>query len=444
MPLLAVLLAACASPERSAAGPEVLSRVVLIDDAREEPKRPDLSTSPRMGLLLTLALERNPRIRAARERAEAAAEAPLVEGWLPNPEVVVGWYDESVQTRVGPQEWSLGIQQRLPFPTKLRTRSRIGAAEARRAAVAYERTVRDVLTEVVETTWEIVYLDEARTISAEIAALLSRYVAATTKGDALLSEHFRASTQQAQLENDLVVLAELRAVEAARLRSLLALPPGAPVGTPVGVALPEVEAGFERLLAVAIERNQELVEAGIAEEAASLRTSLAEQSRLPDLTIGATRIFTERLDGSIGDPDGNGRDPVILRAGASIPLWFHRDAAAIRRAKRLERAAEEERIETAQRVRERLARAWYAVGNAERLHRLYRDVLVPRAAVAARTAEDLLAAGKGSTAGLLETIAVLHNFRLAEARARSDHGRAIAALEAVLGRPLAPSAREEE
>ena len=88
-------------------------------------------------------------------------------------------------------------------------------------------------------------------------------------------------------------------------------------------------------------------------------------------------------------------------------------------------------------MRHRLARSWYRVGNTQRLVRLYADVLVPRAAAAAETAEALHAAGKGTLAGTVETIAVLHNFRLAAARARADHGQAVADLEALLGRPFA-------
>ena len=67
---------------------------------------------------------------------------------------------------------------------------------------------------------------------------------------------------------------------------------------------------------------------------------------------------------------------------------------------------------------------------------------MPRAGLAARTAEDLHASGTGSLSGTLETVAVLHNFRLAAARARADHAQALAALEAVLGQPLARSGRE--
>ena len=399
----------------------------------------DLSAGPSLALLLRTALERSPRILAARERAAAAAEGPVAESWLPNPQLMMGWYRTPVETRVGPQVRSLSVSQAIPFPTKLRTKARIEDAEARRMAVVYERTTRDVLVDVVRTAFEIAYIDEAAAITGEIAPLLERYVAAAAGGEtgSLLPELFRAETQRAQLDNDRVILAELREAEVQHLRTLLDLPPLAPVGTPRTGGIPSVAATFAELVAIAETHSQELREAGLALEAASSRTSLAEQAHVPDFMVGATRVYTDELDPSLGmNPDGNGDDPVILTVGVSIPLWAHRDAAAARRARALERAASLDRAGAVQSVRDRLARAWFGVGNAGRLERLYDEVLVPRARIAARTAEDLVASGKGTLAGSLETIAVLHNFRLAAARARADHGRAVAELEGVLGRPF--------
>jgi outer membrane protein TolC len=365
----------------------------------------DLS-APTLAQLLHSALQRSPAIQAARERALARAEGAAAAGWLPDPQVTFGWYETAVETRVGPQEWSIGLQQRVPFPTKLVKQREIADAEARRAQVAYERTVRDVLVDVVRTAHEIAYVDQATQITEDVAALLERYVAATAGDDSVLaSELFRAETQHAQLLNDRVILAELRAAETQHLLAVLDLPPDTALGSPRIGPVPAIDADFVQLLELASRHSQELREAGLALDAATLRSSLAEQRRVPDFSVGVKRIATDPLNPVLGlNPAGNGDDPVI--------------------------------VETLQRTRSQLARTWFRVGNAERLTRLYADTLIPRAVIAARTAEDLLAAGKGSIAGALETIAVLHNFRLAEARARADHGRAVADLERVIGRPF--------
>jgi len=399
------------------------------------------AAAPRLPALLQAALDRNPAIRAARARALAAREGPAVEGALPNPQLMLGWYETSVQTRVGPQEWSVGVQQAIPFPTKLDTKADIEESEARRMRVVYERVARDVLVEVVKVSHEIAYIDEAARVSGEIGALLERYTTAAAAQDTSspVSELFRAETQRAQLENDKVILAELRVVEAQRLRSLLDLPPDTPIGTPVLGPAPAIRTSIPQLLAVAERHNQELREAGIAMETALLRSSLAEQSRVPDMSIGLMSIRTDRLPAELGmNPEGNGDDPLVLQFGVTLPIWLQKDAATIRRARELERAAALDRADAIQRTRDGVTRAWFQVGNAQRLAQLYAEILVPRAATAARTAEDLLASGKGNLGGLLETIAVYHNFRLAAARARADHGRAIADLERAIGQPLDP------
>lgn len=434
-------LVGCAGGATSApdAPPSPLMERAERDALSDESVPVELGTDPALVDLLRIALERSPVIAAARERAAAATEGAAIEGWLPNPQVMFGWYETSAQTRVGPQEWSLGVRQAIPFPTKLSTKADIADSEARRMRIVYERAARDVLVEVVQVAHEIVYIDEAVSVTGEIEALLQRYATAAAAGQtsSLVSELFRADTQRAQLENDRVILTELRAVEAQRLRGLLDLPASTRIGTPRTGSPPEVRSSVPELLAIAERHAQELREAGIAVETARLRSSLAEQRRLPDLTLGVTSIRTDRLPSDLGmDPDGNGDDPLILQLGLSVPLWVQRDAAAIRQARSLERAAALDRVDVIQRTRDRVARAWFEVGNASRLDRLYSEVLVPRAALAARTAEDLLASGKGSIAGVLETIAVYHNFRLASARAVADHGRAVAALERAIGRPF--------
>jgi len=434
----ALLTAGCRSPREEWPSEASWSTVSRSAEAHadEDPPAPDLGGEVELVDLLKLALERNPRIGAARERVVAASEVRRIEGGLPDPQLLLGWYATPVQTRVGPQEWSLGIRQSIPFPTKLRDRARLGDALADREEVAYERTVRDVLVDVVATVHEIAYLDAATAISADIVPLLERYVAAASGADSPLPELFRAETQRAQLENDRVLLAELRAVEAQRLRALLELDAAAPIGRIRTESTPPVQASFDELLDIARAHNQELREAGIAVTAAELRTSLARQRRIPDFDLGYTHIFTGELSSAIGNPAGNGDDAQIVHLGVTLPIWAQRTGAEIRRARALERVARHEERDAELQLRPRLARAWFQVGNARRLVELYDNVLVPRARTAVRTAEDLERAGKRSLSGTLETIATLHNFRLAAARARADYGQAVAALEAVLGRPL--------
>ncbi len=442
--ILALLVSACASSQSDTVqlAPWPTARAVEgYAPPPNEPELPDLAGDTGLSDVLGLALARNPRIQSARERLLASKEIGSIESALPDPQVLLGWYATPVETRVGPQEWSLGIRQSIPFPSKLSDKSKLGDTLASRERVVFERAVRDVLVEVVHSAHELAYIDRAVEITGDIAPLLERYSAAAAGLDTPLPELFRAETQRAQLDNDRVLLMELRAVEEERLRALLDLPPETPMGRVHVGDVPRVQAGFADLLAIARKHNQELREAGFSVEAATIRTSLARKSRLPDLSIGYTHIFTGSLDSAIGNPVGNGDDAQIVHFGFTLPLWANRNSAEIRRAKALERMAVQDRRSAALRLRPRLARAWFEVGNARRLIDLYRGVLIARAEKAVRSAEDLQRAGKGTLAGTIETVAVLHNFRLAAARAEADYGQAVATLEAILGKPLEGGAR---
>lgn len=439
--LCAVLLSACGASAGGERPVPTMDADVVRSNAAEVGPPADAFDGDVVPVadLLRVALDRSPRIAAARARADAAAARADAAGWLPDPKLTLGWYATEVETRVGPQDWAVGVQQAIPFPTKLALRRDAAAVRARRAGMAYQRVVRDVLVEVVKTAHDLEYVDRALAITDDLAAVLDRYVAQAAAPDAspLAAELFRAETQRAQLENDRVLLLELRTVRRRHLASLLALPTAALPDLVHAGQLPRVQADFDALVELAGRHNHELAEAGLALDEARVQARLAEQTRLPDLSLGVTRIDTDRLDGSLGlDPGDNGKDPVVVQLGATLPLWVGRDAATIRAGRADERAAALERADQAERVRDRLARAWFDLRNAERLEELYRETLLPRAEVAARTAEDLLEAGKGTFGGLLETVAVLHDFRLAAARARADRGRALAELERVLGRPF--------
>ena len=438
---LAIGLAGCKATQPKSAAfswPDPSRPASAKRAATTSPRLPTVSEQPEFSELLALALSRNPRIHAAREKVLATAQTSAIDGALPDPKLLLGWYSTPVETRVGPQEFSLSVQQSIPFPSKLSAKSALGDKLAQRDHIAYERAVRDVLVEVVQTAHELIYIDAAIEVSGKIAPLLERYVASAAQGDSStpVSELFRAETQRAQLDNDRVILIELRTVEEERMRSLLDLPAETKIGTPRPSEIPVVRASFEQLLVIARAHNQEIKEAGLTVEAAALRTSLARKTRLPDFTVGYTHIFTGDLSSSIGNPAGNGTDAQIVHFGFTLPLWAKKNSAEVRRAQALERMALQGKRDVSLRLRSQLARAWFQVGNAKRQVDLYTKLLIPRAEKAIRTAEDLYAAGKGSLAGTIETVAVLHNFRLAAARARADYGQALAALESILGKPL--------
>ncbi|HSR67548.1 MAG TPA: TolC family protein [Acidobacteriota bacterium] len=389
------------------------------------------------------AAQESPSVKAARHRWQAARQGKTIALSLPDPRLSYTDFLRSVETRTGPQRYSLALSQSLPFPSKLITSGRMAEREEQIAYLSYQAAMRDAVARAKELYFELYYIDRAQQVSQAVLEIYTRYAQLALGGEegqaVHLADRFRAETQAAQLGYDLMLLQEMRRSEADRLRAVLALGadralgptqqvrPPLPLGTPVS-QLQDVAAAY----------NQELKAAGLEVERARLASSLARQSYIPDLTFSANYINVgPALNPSTPDA---GRDPFGLGVGISIPLWFWKNRAHTRRAKEEEMAAQAEQEARRLNLRAEVSRAYFQLVNAARLTRLYNDTLLPQARQAQQSAEQLYRSGQAPLASLLETAATYHNFELAQLRATADYYQAVARLERLLGRAFHPQA----
>ena len=75
-----------------------------------------LEEKARLPDLVAYAYDRNPVIQAAREAWRATAEKYRISVSLPDPQVMVTYFPNPIETRLGPQDWNASISQKFPFP----------------------------------------------------------------------------------------------------------------------------------------------------------------------------------------------------------------------------------------------------------------------------------------------------------------------------------------
>ena len=123
---LAVVLSGCASTsERSSAQAlktETTARAhEQVGDASYSRKQlPGLNEASGLNDYLAYAALNNPQLESAFNRWKAALEMVTPARTLPDPRFSYGYYIQEVETRVGPQEDSLGISQTFPWFGKLK------------------------------------------------------------------------------------------------------------------------------------------------------------------------------------------------------------------------------------------------------------------------------------------------------------------------------------
>ncbi len=396
--------------------------------------------------LIACAYDANPEITSARAAWRAAVEQYRVATGYPDPQLMVTYFPDPIETRLGPQDWNAVLSQMIPFPGKLSKAGEVAAADAEMARVKLDMAATNLAVSIRESFHELAYIRTAKRIAGEELELVNhlRKVSETAHAEdrANLNDVIRAQSQIGQLRYDRILLDELEATEIARLNELLNRPPDAAVGE---LAAPEIGApiySLQEMNNMAEAHREEIRMARLAENKSAAKRELTRYDNLPEFKVGVFYAGIGEPDVPM-PPDDAGRDAVGIQFGVSVPLWMGKNRGqAARDEARLEMA----RADTTARINEtrtRIREVYFRLQNARRLIDLYGDELIPQAMNSMELAETWFREKEASFSDAVEAQSVLYNFRLSLARARADYGQYLARLERLVGRSVTQSAEEE-
>lgn len=452
-----VMAAGCASPldqviparGSSRAQPEMGGRVAPAEasaaQARPEEALPELSSDSTPEEFVRYALLRSAQVASAHQRWAAATERPAQARALPDPRLSVGVFLDEVETRTGPQQARIGVQQTFPWMGKLADRED-AASRAAMAAWRELEAARLAVTERVRSALhDLAYLDAATRITDEHLGLLRSFEevvrARYRVGAGSHPELIRVQVELGQMEDRLAQLRAMRPSFVAELNAALNREASAPIG-PVAPAPGLVATTTpEALIAAARRSNPGLlaIDERVGEERAL--AEVARKDGLPDVTLGLDYTFTgEAMNSSIPE---SGDDPIMLTVGINVPLWREKYEAGVREAVARRLALAYEREDAANRLGASIARAWFEHIDADRRVRLFRLTLTPKAEESLRASLAGFRAGETSFLDLLDTERTLLEFAVAAERARADRGKALARLDMLVGEPTPTGGADE-
>ncbi len=380
----------------------------------------------------------NPGLEAAFNRWKAAVERVPQVTALPDPRFTFRYYIEEVETRVGPQDWSVSVGQMFPWFGTLRLRGNMAAEAADAEWARYEAAKLKLFHQVVTAYYEYYYVGRAlATVQAmrDLMGYLEEVARARYRvGSASYADMIRAQVELGKLEDRIRTLEDLHGPLTARLNAVLNRPVDTPIPPPVPQPSAQLDCGDDQVLAWLAESSPELT--ALDHEAArqSQGKALAGKAFYPDLTVGLTYIDT----GSAlmpGTPD-NGKDPVIASVSVNVPLWHGKYDAGRREARARYRAALKGRADRENLLTAAAKLVLHKVRDAERKTDLYRDTLMPKAEQALTATQTAYQAGKASFLDLIDATRVLLEFQLAHERALADHAERLAELEMLVGRKV--------
>jgi len=385
--------------------------------------------------LETIAFERNPGLKAAKAKWKAVIERYPQVTALDDPEIGIDTWNIPTDFNLDETRNTIyWISQKFPFPGKLKIKGDIVSEEVKVARTQFEIATRELLAELEISFHELYYMDRAIGIvrnNKKLAEHLAKISATEYSKDATtLNDVLKAQAQLAQLDNDLILLIELRANEAAHINTLLDLPPAQSLGKPRDIAFVPFDMELNRLYQMVREHQQELKINGFEIEKSRHKILLAEKKYYPDFQT-SFKWFDRggrQRNNSIGSDQGLG-----VFVGINVPIWFGKNRARVSEAQNNLQALEYEKKDLENRAFADINRIYFKIQNSSRLVRLYKESLIPQALQSLEIAETWYKQNKGSFAGLLEARSTWLNFQLAYQRGLADYFQHIARMEKLIG-----------
>jgi len=298
-------------------------------------------------------------------------------------------YSESlspIETRLGPQDRVLSLNQKLPYRGKLALKGEVVKKDIEIAKVNYDKASR-------------VYLENAINLTTKNQQLLEQInniaTADYASNSGILNDVAKAQSQYAQVAYDVIVLEEMRSTEKTRINTLLNRDPEFSFYVNRQNRIPPPFKHEVAKLYQWAESNEEIALADIAIQKSQVQSKLSAFASKPDFTLGAR--YSQIGTRDVPDLRNNGRDAFSINAVKGY---------------------------------------YFKLNNAYRQMVLYKNNLLPQANRAAQVAHLQYRENKGSIGQYLETQSTWLNFQLAYQRAIADYWMNLVQMEKLTGKKL--------
>ncbi len=387
--------------------------------------------------LIEEAILNNPEIQASKREWEAAKEEIAQVSSLPDPMASYGYFGESIETRVGPQEAKYGLSQKIPFPGKLNLKGRVQASYADMFKEKYEATKRRMIKDVKFVYYDIFWADKAIQINEEEKTVLdSLEKVARRKYESNLTPQqdvLKLQVELSRIIDRLFVLKQNRKSLQSKMNSLLNRTKGMSFGNVDSLELDEFKYNLEELNNMTQESSQQLQIARLDIERSEYEKSLARLDYFPDFTLGLDYFQIGSGDTNMDD---DGQDAWMAQISVNVPIWRTKLAAQIKEKEAGLEASRKKYENIENNIVFEVEDLYFKINTYQDIISLYKTALIPQTEQSFKTAKIAYETDESDFLNWLESERVLLQTRLAYYKAMVDYQKSIAYLEEVLGEDL--------
>jgi len=387
--------------------------------------------------LVAEAKTHNPSLAAMKDRYEASSERATQAGAWDDPMLSLGFMNVEVDNfafdRIPMTSKVIGLSQKIPFYGKTALREEAATHESRAQEAEYRDGLLKVGSEVKKAYYELYYIERAlETVDKnfELAKVFedvakSRY----SVGSGSFRDIVKAGVEQSRLVDSRLKLKKDESTVRARLGALTGRQ-GPVLGNVGEIEQTVVPYGRDELVAFSCTQRPAVEAMSERVSGADAEIGLAKKRYYPDFTVSVTYNQTETLVTGVEQSD---RLSALVTVNLPV-FWNTKIRPGIKEAA-LKRSMYQGGLksvtdEIAYRVEGLLAE----IEQSGRTASLYRDVALPQATEDLDSALSSYEVGSVDFLTLLDSERTQLEYELGYYRALAEHEKAVAELEAVVGK----------
>lgn len=402
-----------------------------------EPDSEKVATITSLQQALDLALQNNPGIQAAKSNWESVQQQIKVAGAWPEPTLSFTQFVESVETRNGPQNQQIAINQMLPVWGTTGLKSGIVAEKAQKAYQDYQTARQRVMSQVKSVWSTLFWIDSSRATLLEYKDLVQtfRNIAEThySTGKGLQTSILKSQLEISSLDEKLLDFGQMRETASSKLKALLNQPSDISIPAVRILRLPKIHSSEQALIDSLNRHRQDLLGLQAMINAKAKNITLQKRANLPMVGVGVNYI-------RIGDtqmPAANpGKDALAVMAKIDLPLWFGKNKAKVEKA-RNEYSGIRYQYANKKNVAVAEVKSLYAqIMQSSQTLDLYRNQILPQAE---QTLNSALAAYRTGDLGFLDLLdaeRMIVQFKLKFYKEQANYYKSVADLERAIGTEL--------
>ncbi len=387
--------------------------------------------------LVSAAFERNPGLSSAKKNWTAALEKYTQATQLDNILRQYQAFIKDLDTKVSRMPQKASVFQKFPFPGTLTLKGDIVTKEVELAREKYLITLRDLITDIKNTYYELLYTGHAIQITAENLKLLKyletvAYIKYKT-GEAGYSDVVKVQTRISKLDDDLTTWREYKHTVVAELNKFLNLPPQFPLGAPAEVELRDTKFTLQQLIDMGLKSQQEIKIIQLKIDKTNLAIELAEKKFYPDFSLGFS-YFEDAQGNLVGV--GKERQPFSLKPVTKTQFWFGKNDAYIREARLVYQSLIKDLESQRDKLKFLVKDVFFQLDTAKRDVLLYKDSLLLLAKSNLDVSQVDYQSGKADFLDVLDAQRIWLDYNLLYQKYIREQNQNLVRLEQAIGRRL--------